>query len=208
MTKKSLLLKTGLIAVIAVALFVVPANSSLIFGYGTSSSSSSPACNDQKPDSAPVLLSATSTGLNSITLNWAKANNPVSYYLVTFGTKPGEQLYGNPNVGGSETTSYTVNSLSGGRRYYFKVRGGNGCTPGNFSNEVSAVSAGGFIAQGAVPGGFAPGVLGAQTHVTPTVGPTGHLSPTSVPSVAPTVAPTHVGFFQGIWGFIKGLFGK
>ncbi|PIQ72993.1 hypothetical protein COV86_00005, partial [Candidatus Roizmanbacteria bacterium CG11_big_fil_rev_8_21_14_0_20_35_14] len=55
-------------------------------------------CNDQKPGSAPLLLSAVSNGVNSITLNWAKANDPTSYYLVTFGTKPGEQLYGNPNV--------------------------------------------------------------------------------------------------------------
>jgi hypothetical protein len=194
MTKKSFLVKTGLIAVIAMALFVVPANSKLIFGYGNSSAPSAPTCGDQKPGSAPVLLSAVSSGANSITLNWAKANNPVSYYLVTFGTKPGEQLYGNPNVG--NTTSYTVNNLSGGKRYYFEVRAGNGCMPGDYSNELSSGATGGLIA--GVPGGFESNVLGAQ------VGPNGQTSP-RLPS---TGHSPQLGFFQTIWHFISGLFGR
>ncbi|MDP4010687.1 MAG: hypothetical protein Q8P72_00480 [Candidatus Roizmanbacteria bacterium] len=44
---------------------------------------------------------------------------------------------------------------------YFKVRAGNGCTPGDFSNEVSATPAGVFITVPAI--GFEEGVLGVST---------------------------------------------
>lgn len=130
----------------------------------TSSGTSTPVCSDLKPASVPVLHLATSSGPNSITLNWDKAKEPVSYYLVTFGTKPGEQLYGNPNVGDSNTTSYTINNLSGGLNYYFRVRAGNGCTPGDFSNEVIGRLAGGYIT--GVPENFSQNVLGATIEPT------------------------------------------
>ena len=45
--------------------------------------------------------------------------------------------------------------------YYFKVRAGNGCTPWDFSNEVSATPAGVFITAPAI--GFEEGVLGVST---------------------------------------------
>jgi hypothetical protein len=145
-------------------------------GGGTVAGATAPVCNDTKPGSAPVLLSAVA-GANSVTLTWAKATDPVSYYLMTFGTSSGAQTYGNPNIGGSDTISYTVTGLSGGATYYFKVRAGNGCTPGDFSNELSARPTGGFIA--GVPAGFAPGVLGEATsaaELTPTIV---NVSPTS-----------------------------
>jgi len=118
---------------------------------------SAPVCNDSKPGSAPTLLSA-SAGTNSVTLTWSKALDPATYYLVTYSTISGSQQYGNPNVGGHDTISYTVTGLSGGITYYFKVRAGNGCMPGDFSNELSATPGGGFISGPAE--GFAPGVPG------------------------------------------------
>ncbi len=124
----------------------------------TSTGASTPVCSDLKPASAPVLHLATSSGPNSITLNWDKSEDPVTYYLITFGTKSGEQLYGNPNVGNSSTTSYTINDLSGGKNYYFKVRAGNGCMPGDFSNEVIGRLTGDYIT--GVPKNFSPDVLG------------------------------------------------
>ncbi|HEX7542568.1 MAG TPA: fibronectin type III domain-containing protein, partial [Patescibacteria group bacterium] len=151
-------------------------------GGGGTSMPSAPVCNDKKPGGVPVLLLAVSSGPNSITLNWVKANDPVSYYLVTFGTKPGEQLYGNPNVGGSNTTSYTIDHLSGGKNYYFKIRGGNGCMPGDYSNEVIGRLTGGFIT--GVPGGFAPGVLGAATRTSP--------------QPLPTIAPIKISQLKGV----------
>ena len=113
------------------------------------------------PASAPVLTSAVA-GTNSVTLFWNEANGPLTYYLVAFGTQPGVSLYGNPNIGGLGTTSYTVTNLSGGQLYYFKVRAGNGCMPGSFSDELSAVPLGTSLATG-LPPGFEPGVLGETT---------------------------------------------
>lgn len=131
----------------------------------TSTNVSTSICNDTKPGSAPQLLLTTSSGPNSITLNWIKAKDPVSYYLVTFGTKPGEQLYGNPNIGDSNTTSYTINNLSGGKNYYFKVRAGNGCMPGDFSNEVIGRLTGGYIT--ITPEDFSKNVLGVILEPSP-----------------------------------------
>jgi hypothetical protein len=143
-------------------------NGSTTNGGSGGGGSSPPVCNDTKPDSAPTLLSAIA-GVNSVALKWSKAANPVSYYLVTYGLSSGTQQFGNPNVGGSDTTTYTVSGLSGGARYYFKVRAGNGCTPGNYSNELSAVPTG--VKVGGLPTGFTPGVLGQETSATPSPGP-------------------------------------
>lgn len=142
----------------------------------SSSNPTAPVCNDQKPGSAPVLLSAVA-GFNSVTLTWSKSSDPVSYYLVTYGTSSGSQAYGNPNVGGSSTTSYTITNLSGGATYYFKVRAGNGCATGEFSNEASAAPNGGFVA-GVAPG-FSAGVLGASTSESESIVIT---EPTPVPT--------------------------
>ncbi|MEK7534769.1 MAG: lamin tail domain-containing protein [Patescibacteria group bacterium] len=100
-----------------------------------------PACNEAKPGSAPTFLLA-KAGVNRITLNWTKALDPVTYYLVAYGTSSGFYQFGNPDIGGRDITSYTVYDLSGGTRYYFRVRAGNGCAPGDFSNELSAIPAG------------------------------------------------------------------
>jgi len=116
-------------------------------------------CSDSIPGGAPVLLSAV-PGVNRVTLTWSKAADPVSYYLIAYGFSSGNYIYGNPNVGGAGTTSYTVGNLSGGVTYYFVVRAGNGCAPGPFSNELSATPTGGAIARKAT--GFSPIILGVE----------------------------------------------
>lgn len=130
---------------------------------------SAPVCNDAKPASAPTLLSAVSTGNNEVTLTWAEASEPLTYYLLSFGLSSGVLQYGNPNIGGKGITSYKVSGLSGGATYYFKVRAGNGCMPGDYSNEI-AVIAGGPALSTNIPAGFAQNVLGVET--TPTPSPT------------------------------------
>lgn len=199
------------VVVFAAAFFavlsIVP-NWKIVFGYGNGGGGAS--CGDTAPGSAPYLLSAIPLGNGRIQLHWSDAVNPATYYLVTFGTKPGQQLYGNPNVGPQGTTTYTVGSLPGGRRFYFKVRAGNGCTPGAYSNEVSAVSNG--PAAGGVPVGFAPGVLGAHTQVTPAPTPSGFVlgatpAPTTIPTFTPTGSAASCGFFCTLGNFFGHLFG-
>lgn len=129
-------------------------------GSGGGGPANPPVCSDATPGSAPRLISAV-PGANSVTLTWEKAQPPVSYYLVAYGTESGDYIYGNPDVGGPDTTGYTVTNLSGGKNYYFVVRAGNGCTPGPFSNEIGAVPYGSAI-QG-IGTGFYPGVLGEET---------------------------------------------
>lgn len=120
-----------------------------------------PVCSDTPPGGAPVLLSAIS-GVNSVTLIWSEAPDPVSYYLVAYGTLSSVYSFGNPNIGGKGTTSYTVSGLSGGMTYYFVVRAGNGCATGAFSGELTAAPTGGVVAGPAR--GFLPGVLGEETE--------------------------------------------
>ncbi|KKS93182.1 MAG: Ig-like protein domain-containing protein [Candidatus Collierbacteria bacterium GW2011_GWC2_43_12] len=138
-----------------------------------------PVCTEQKPSSAPLLLSAVSTGQNEVTLTWSKSSNPVTYYLVAYGTKSGEMLYGNPNVGGVDSTTFTVKGLSGGKRYYFQVRAGNNCMPGDYSNELSVFVSG--ITLSGAASNFIEGVLGATTDATPSGSPDA-----ATPSATPT----------------------
>ena len=95
-------------------------------------------CTDPKPNSAPILTGAVA-GEDSVTLTWIEAQDPVTYYLVAYGRSKTEIEYGNPNVGGRGTTTYTVGNLARGVKYYFKVRAVNGCKPGKFSNKLSAI---------------------------------------------------------------------
>ena len=95
-------------------------------------------CTAQKPGSAPILTSAVA-GENSVTLTWVEAQDPVTYYLVAYGRSETDIEYGNPNVGGKGTTTYTVGELVRGVKYYFRIRGVNNCKPGKFSNKLSAI---------------------------------------------------------------------
>ncbi len=59
-----------------------------------------------------------------------------------YGTKSGDYPYGSTNIGGKGTRTYLVKSLSPNTTYYFKVRGGNGCATGTWSNEISTKTKG------------------------------------------------------------------
>lgn len=159
-----------------------------------------PTCNETKPGSAPTLLLA-KADVNNVTLNWTKALDPVTYYLVTYGTSSSFYKFGNPNIGGKDTTSYTVYNLSGGRRYYFRVRAGNGCAPGDFSNELSAMPATGFASK----------VLSAisdQETSTETVQKESVLKKVQVstPSQPENILVPIIDFFGAIFSFFTKLF--
>lgn len=103
---------------------------------------SEPSCSSAAPGSTPQLTSAVPEDSDKIMLTWTAATNPVSCYSLSYGTISGQYIYGNPNVGGQSTTSYTVGSLVKGTTYYFAMKAVNGCNSGSYSNEVSAVAGG------------------------------------------------------------------
>lgn len=130
-------------------------------GNSGGGSVSAPSCNNEVPKSAPKIISAVTTGKNEITLIWEKAKGPVTHYVIAYGLQKGRPLYGNPDVG--NVTSYAVKGLSGGLTYYFKVRAGNDCQPGAYSEEVGVKVGGKFIKAPAQ--GFKAGVLGKTVKV-------------------------------------------
>lgn len=174
-----------------------------------------PGCNDAAAGGAPVLLSAKSSGPNKVILTWSKAKDPVTHYVISYGLNPGKPLYGNPNAGGKDTTSYTVGSLSGNTTYYFRVRAGNGCNGGPYSSEVAVRPTGGFISTPAA--GFAAGVLGTTKTVgTPAAEKQPGLTQQPVQSTPGSFQQANVtesggllgNFFRFIFGFFSKIFGR
>lgn len=94
-------------------------------------------CSAQMPGSTPIL-SILSTTDSSITLTWTPVN-PVTHYMIRFGTASGDYAFGADNVG--DVTQFTVESLSSNRDYYFQVAGVNDCMPGSWSNEARGTTA-------------------------------------------------------------------
>ena len=123
-----------------------PTSSSTTTSSSTNdSSSSAPSCNDQAPGAkTPLLYGAIAQGSGSILLYFTEADNPVTKYVLEYGTKSGEYQYGVQDMGINERNQmiYQVNALSPNTTYYFKVRGQNGCATGNWSNEISAKTKG------------------------------------------------------------------
>lgn len=108
------------------------------YGAKTLTTAGAPACSDQKPGSAPWLYSATPKSTGSILLQFTESSDPVDKYVLEFGTESGKYSYGADNLGGKGTKSYLVDQLSPNTTYYFRVRAGNGCATGAWSNEISA----------------------------------------------------------------------
>ena len=96
-------------------------------------------CNDTTPGAkAPWLYDALSESKDSIRVYFTDAQDPVDKYVLEYGTEPGVYQFSSTNIGGKGTKTYLVEYLSPGKTYYFRVRGGNGCATGSWSNEISA----------------------------------------------------------------------
>ncbi len=92
---------------------------------------------------APTKVSAVSgPGSGQVTLYW-DTSEYADHYGVVYGTASNNYIYGSLNIGGEKTRTSTINYLTPGVRYYFKVLGIRDDTPGPMSIEVSAVAGGG-----------------------------------------------------------------
>jgi len=181
-----------------------PTGSAGASGEGTVlGAASAPTCGDKAPAGAPILTSAVA-GINSVTLTWLPAPAPVSYYLIACGTSSGKYLYGNPNVGGPGTTSYTITNLSANTSYYFVVRAGNGCAPWPFSGELLATPSGRIFPAGqAPPPGFQPGVLGEVTQPMETITPAAGETFGAISSCQENIIPLIVGLIVSVLSILR-----
>ncbi len=94
-------------------------------------------CNLTPPKSTPKNLKAI-PGLNSVTLQWTEPEDVFTYHLIAYSQESHAATYANPNIGAPGTTNYTIYNLNSGTKYFFKIKVGNGCASGDFSEIVSA----------------------------------------------------------------------
>ena len=97
-----------------------------------------PHCNDPTPGAPPLLYGAVPKDGNSIELYFTEGQNPYSHYALEYGTASGKYIFAAKYIGDRETRKFLVQSLSPNTTYYFRVRTGNGCATGTWSNEISA----------------------------------------------------------------------
>ena len=95
-------------------------------------------CNDNKPGSAPLLFQI-KTNNQTATLYFVPAKSPLTYYWIAYGTDInrlayGAQFNGQPSNG---VGSFNIGYLKPNTKYFFKIRAGNGCTPGDWSELLT-----------------------------------------------------------------------
>lgn len=91
---------------------------------------------------APAKVWAKSGPANGeVTLYWDKSPH-ADRYAVAYGTKSNWYQYGGNNIGGENTSWYTVKALQPGTTYYFKLAAAHGCASSPFSSEVHATASG------------------------------------------------------------------
>lgn len=113
-------------------------NSSNNSSSGTSNNSG---CSEAKPSSAPDLFEI-DTAKTAASLYFAPAGNPNNKYYIAYGLNQNAEMYGvefNQNYS-SGAIKYNIDHLKPNTTYYFKVRGGNGCTAGDWGKIVAATT--------------------------------------------------------------------
>ena len=104
---------------------------------GGSNGSADYACGDPRPVHAPTLTGAYKIAPTRVMLVWQSAGKPVSHYVIAYSTKTGTIEYATAPISGGDLNVFTVEKLMPNQTYIFKVRGGNGCMPSDWSNEIS-----------------------------------------------------------------------
>jgi hypothetical protein len=122
--------KIVIISLFFLSIFIVP-NLTRAENCGTSVPSGT-------PDLFQIDVQATSATVHF---------TPVSgsdYYFIAFGHMSGDKQYGaNIGSGGDGVQSFKINFLAPNTSYTFVVRGGSGCAPGEWGNELTITTAAG-----------------------------------------------------------------
>lgn len=104
----------------------------------TASDNSSPSsCGKESPSETPNLFQINVQD-NQATLYFSPLTSLVNKYTISYGLSPNDERFGvETNQGvSSGVLFYTINYLSPGTTYYFKIRGVNECMPGRWGNEM------------------------------------------------------------------------
>ena len=103
-------------------------------------SPTAPKCTDLAPESSPLLFQI-STNKNQATLYFVPTRRSSSYFI-SYGYAPGDQRFGVEIPAGdtSGVNAYTINMLAPGTTYYFNMRAGQGCMPGEWGKWVKATT--------------------------------------------------------------------
>lgn len=98
-------------------------------------------CTKTVPSSAPNLYQVTAAS-SSATLYFAPPSSGFDGFTVSYGLDATASTYNASFSQGptSGAVNYTVNALTPGSQYFFKVRANNGCAPGPWSNVLASNS--------------------------------------------------------------------
>lgn len=107
----------------------------------SSSDSSAPSCGSAKPENSPQLFQINTTN-SKATLYFAPSGRNTNSYAIFYGYTANDERFATAfNYGNSDgAIPYTINELEPNKTYYFKVRGGNDCMPGDWSNTLKATT--------------------------------------------------------------------
>lgn len=105
---------------------------------GSSGSSSSPgSCSAEKPSSVPDLFQINAHP-DSVTLYFAPVSGNRDRYFVSYSTSENAEEHGHELMNsGDGVIAVEISYLQRFTTYYFKVRAGNGCQPGEWSNILA-----------------------------------------------------------------------
>lgn len=151
-------------------------------------------CRNERPKSAPVIISVRPTGASQVTLTWKKGWGPVNEYVIWYGTTKEAAMFTTAVIKGEEQLkTATIDGLKPRTVYYFKVQPRNGCTPGSFSNIFT--SYGRLVSNGYAQGvnySVKPGIVKTSTAPAKTfVQPSAPKQQTAINSIS--------GFFKSIF---------
>jgi hypothetical protein len=116
---------------------------SVEFPPAANNSSAPSGCSNQAPTSSPDLFQVDTINTKA-TVYFAPSGMPYDNYVIRFGLTANNLLYSASFTRGyaGGVIYYTINELNPNTIYYFQVRAGNGCKPGEWGNTLSAKTTG------------------------------------------------------------------
>lgn len=170
-------------------------------GANNFSAASAPACLNSAPGlTAPRIYKISRSGNNAVILAFTAAADPFDHYALVYGNKSGQYVYGVVGLGDRRSSQFEVKGLTPGKTYYFRIRGGNGCAVGTWSEEAKFSLGGkiGLVKQASPTIAAVPSPITTPTEQTPTTYiPEPVISPIRM-LIVPTPIPANPSLLQKI----------